>query len=710
MIINSKAMEGQDMKTNINLLEKRVLRYSGLIFCVMATVLCLGLVGNASAASYTITLTSSGAQSINATGAGGAVISSDSINVATTCKSGYNFTINTSVNDNNLYLGGDASKNESGKYFTPADGTTTLANSTNTWGYYYNASNPSTTPTSSNIFSPVPTLDSPATVISPRATPSSTDINDNFNIYYGVSVSPTMPVGTYKMIPEQKTVEEQEILVDGTIVYTATIAEACTKYTVHFDPSSYFEGNLITGTGTMSDQSIFEGASTALTSNGFTAPTISGTQYYFAGWNTAQDGSGTQYTNQQQVTDLATAGNTITLYAMWTDCPGGKICYSANVTNPSDVTGSMRKTVSISATSATLHAPNFKHDGYGFAAWNTKKDGTGTNYGPNQTIEFTAGQYSTGGLKLYANWVASNGNMQNWSGCSGMNIGDVTALKDTRDNDVYAIAKLADGKCWMVENLRLDDSAELSSTNTHNPSLPLNNSWYYKNQQGTLTTSNHLSATSDPTSTDPDTAWCDTYYTNYVSDCLNQSMLATNNTTLFINNTSTNYSASSNVYSYGNYYNWYSATAGHGKYGDSYGSGYTAPGDICPAGWHLPKGGNKSQESTNEFWQLIVTRLNGGTNPANYDSSDSSSHPYYIGTEAIPVSNALRSYPNNFVYSGYVLRSSVYQRNSYGYYWSASGNSNSYAYGMDFYSSNVYPGATSYNKYLGRMVRCVAGT
>ncbi|MBR3246310.1 InlB B-repeat-containing protein [Candidatus Saccharibacteria bacterium] len=649
-----------------------------------------------SAASHTLSLTSSGAQSINATGAGGAVISSDSINVATTCRSGYNFTINTSVNNNNLYLGGDASKNESGKYFTPADGTTTLANSTNTWGYYYNASDPSTTPTSSNIFSPVPTLSNPATIISPLSAPSSTDINDNFNIYYGVSVSPTMPVGTYKMIPDTNNSNN-----DGTIVYTATIAEACTKYTVHFNPSSYFEGNLITGTGTMSDQSIFEGVSTALTSNGFTAPTISGTQYYFAGWNTAQDGSGTTYTDGQSVTDLTSAGNTITLYAMWTDCPGGKICYSANVANSSDVTGSMgNQNVSSSATSVTLYAPNYKHDGYGFASWNTKKDGTGTNYGPQQTIKFTAGQYSTGGLKLYANWITSAGSLQNWSGCSSMNIGDVTALKDTRDNNVYAVAKLADGKCWTIENLRLDDSAELSSTNTHNPSLPLNNSWYYKNQRGTLSTSNYLSATSDPTSTDPDTAWCQTNS----SACDDQSMLATNNTTFFTNNTASSYSASSNVYSYGNYYNWYSATAGHGKYEN--GSGYVASGDICPAGWHLPKGGNKSQESTNEFWQLIVTGLNGGTNPANYDSS---TYPYYAGTEATPVSNALRSYPNNFVYSGYVNGSSVYNRNSHGDYWSASGYSSLYAYYLYFFSSNFYPGTGSDNKYDGRMARCVAG-
>ena len=665
---------------------------------ILMCVIGVAFSSTASAASHTLTLTSSGAQSINATGAGGAVISSDSINVATTCKSGYNFTINTSVNDNNLYLGGDASQNESGKYFTPADGTTTLANSTNTWGYYYNASDPSTTPTSSNIFSPVPTLESPATIISPRATPSSTDINDNFNIYYGVSVSPSMPVGTYKMIPDTNNSNN-----DGTIVYTATIAEACTKYTVHFNPSSYFEGNLITGTGTMSDQSMFENITADLAANTFTAPS----GYYFAGWNTAQDGSGTSYTNRQSVTDLTTAGNTITLYAQWTDCPGGKICYSANVSNPSDVTGSMgNQTVSNTAASATLWAPNYKHDGYGFKSWNTKKDGTGTNYGPNQTIEFTSGQYRSGGLRLYANWIASAGNLQNWSGCSGMNIGDMTALKDTRDNDVYAVAKLADNKCWTIENLRLDDSAELSSANTHNPSLPLNNSWYYKNQQGTLSTSNHISVTSDPTSTEPNTAWCQTDSSN----CDDQSMLATNNTTLFTNNTASSYSAGSNVYSYGNYYNWYSATAGHGKYGSNYGQGYEASGDICPVGWHLPKGGDKSQESTSEFWQLIVTGLNGGVNPANYYSS-TTTKPYYTGTtEGTPVSNALRSYPNNFVYSGYVYDSRVSNRSFCGYYWSSSAGSSGGAYYLDLCSSDVYPGTDYNNKYNGWLARCVAGT
>ena len=339
--------------------------------------------------------------------------------------------------------------------------------------------------------------------------------------------------------------------------------------------------------------------------------------------------------------------------------------------------------------SATLRASNFKRDGYGFAGWNTAYDYSGTFYGPNQTIT-TPADVETNGLSLYAVWIKSAGTIQNWDGCSSLAQGATTALTDERDGNTYAIAKLADGKCWTIENLRLADKdasnndIELSSTNTHNPSLPLNNSWYYNNQQGTLTTSNHLSATSDPTSTDPDTAWC----TASSSDCNDQSILATNNTILFTNNTSSSYSTGSNVYSYGNYYNWYSATAGHGKYGDSYGSGYTAPGDICPAGWHLPTGGS----ATAEFGALDVAM--GGTG-GDYQST----------AEA---SNRWRSYPNNFVYSGGVGGPSVSDRGSYGFYWSSSASNSSLAYNLYLHSSYVSPGTSNGSKYFGRVARCIS--
>ncbi|MBQ2622917.1 InlB B-repeat-containing protein [Candidatus Saccharibacteria bacterium] len=637
---------------------------------------------NTYAASYTLTLSSSGSQSIDVSNMGDkTAISADNLNVATNCRYGYNLTLSTSVNNNNLYLNGNSSNNTTGTYFSPVNGTSTLKSSSNTWGYYYNSSTPTTAPTSSSIFSPVPTLSNPATIKTPLTNPSSTDINDNFSIYYGVASSDDMPVGTYKLIPDTNNSGN-----DGTLVYNATISDSCISYTVHYNPSSYFEGNLITGTGTVADQTIYEGVSTPLTTSTYTGPNIGGVQYYFAGWNTAQDGSGSSYTLGQSVTDLTTVGSTITLYAMWTDCPSNNICYNANVTNASDVEGSMgNRSISNSTTSATLYAPNFKHDGYGFKSWNTKKDGTGTDYGPNQDISFATGQYSTGGLKLYATWVESQGNMQDWSGCSSMNIGDVTALKDTRDNDVYAVAKLADNKCWMIENLRLDDSVELSSTNTHNPSLPLTNIY------DSSTTSNHLSPTSSlayDATTAPE-GWC----TTDSSACDDQSRLRTDNTTLFTNNTSSSYSASSNVYSYGNYYNWYSATAGHGKYSKS---SDNVAGDICPAGWHLPTG----KDATGDFGVLDIAL--GGTGA--YSSSSTT-------PTGATMSSAYRSYPNNFVYSGRVNGSSVGSRTSGGNYWSASASNSSINADILYFGSTfVNPGTNADNKYTGRMARCIACT
>ena len=367
--------------------------------------------------------------------------------------------------------------------------------------------------------------------------------------------------------------------------------------------------------------------------------------------------------------------------------------------NDSGTTGEMGCQSASDNAELTLWASNFKRPGYGFAGWNTAFDYSGTTYGPNQTITAPS-DVSTNGLSLYAVWIKSAGTLQSWSGCSSLAQGSVTALTDSRDNNTYAVAKLADGKCWMIENLRLDDSPELSSTNTHNPSLPLTNVY------DTSSTSNHLSPTSSVAynATTASEGWC----TTNSAACNDQSRLRTDNTVLFTNNTASSYSASSNVYSRGNYYNWYSATGGHGKYGSSYSSRFVSPGDICPAGWHLPKGGNKANEASNEFWSLIVTGINGGVNPANYDSS---SYPNYTGTaEGTPVSNALRSYPNNFVYSGYVYGPSVENRNSGGYYWSASGSNIFSAYLLYFYSAYVGPGTDYDGKYNGAMVRCLSGS
>ena len=221
------------MKKTNTFLRNRA-KYS--LFLITGVVGSFAITNNAFADDYSLTLTSSGSQDINISASAGTAISSDSINVSTTCRYGYNFTINTSVNNNNLYLNGDSSNNASGTYFSPVDGTTALNSSTNKWGYYYN-SNASTTPTSTSVFSPVPTLNNPATVKTPLTTPASSNINDSFKIYYGVNSAPEMKVGTYKMIPDTNNSNN-----DGTIVYTTTIADACVKYTVRFNATSTYGG------------------------------------------------------------------------------------------------------------------------------------------------------------------------------------------------------------------------------------------------------------------------------------------------------------------------------------------------------------------------------------------------------------------------------------------------------------------------------------
>ena len=323
----------------------------------------------------------------------------------------------------------------------------------------------------------------------------------------------------------------------------------------------------------------------------------------------------------------------------------------------------------------TLWASNYKydtnndgHNDYGFAGWSEDKDAatklTDNNpdnnpvvYGPNQTI--TTGDLSAEGMKLYAVWIAplENTSFQDFT-CptnEDMPIGTIIALKDNRDNEVYTVAKLADGNCWMTENLRLDNNTTINATNTNNP----------------ISTFTALSPSSD--------SWC----TDNSSSCFNQSLLNTNN---IANTVSPMTGTNANIYSYSNYYNWYSATAGNGTRSISSG---TVAGDICPAGWHLPYGGNTTSEK-------------GGNTSGGF---------YYLnqqmgGNTSATGSNNWRSFPNNFVYSGYWIGSSAYSRGYNGRYWSSTALNTYLAYYLYFDSSSVAP-TDSDRKGDGLSVRCV---
>ncbi len=403
----------------------------------------------------------------------------------------------------------------------------------------------------------------------------------------------------------------------------------------------------------------------------------------------------------------------------------GYINYYANA---STAEGTMGRQSASDGNTVTLFASNFSRDGYGFAGWSDAFDYT-TNpnanfYGPNEDIVVPEGT-SANGLALYAVWIKSEGNFQDSTkvaqlcGIGGTGgsliaatynneddvdestwsitarLSSISALTDARDNQTYAIARLTDGKCWMIENLRLADTHKegnntvatiLTTSNTNNP---LND--------GTNVTLkyNYVDATTYPTlsATSSDaTSWC----TTNSAACDDQSRLRTDNAANRASyQTTDSMSTSANLYSYGNYYNWYSATAGNGTYSGS--SGNTA-GDLCPAGWHLPTGTGYGE------FGLLSNSLGGYQNNGVAQTMNSSTNP----TGAI-MSKRERHFPNNILYSGNVNGASLNDRGSYGYYWSSTAFYSNNAYYLSLNSSYVYPSTLNY-KYNGRTLRCLAST
>ncbi|MBR5939156.1 hypothetical protein IKZ77_01225, partial [Candidatus Saccharibacteria bacterium] len=124
-------------------------------------------------------------------------------------------------------------------------------------------------------------------------------------------------------------------------------------------------------------------------------------------------------------------------------------------------------------------------------------------------------------------------------------------LTDLRDGEVYNIAKLADGNCWLLDNLRLD------LTTTRN-----------------LTTTN-TNITADWTAPTDIETWSATYN----APKINASSKNTVDTGGF------------DAGKYGVYYNFCAATAGTYCLTDD-ASPESATQDICPFGWRLPTGGS----------------------------------------------------------------------------------------------------------------------
>lgn len=511
----------------------------------------------------------------------------------------------------------------------------------------------------------------------------------------------------------------------------------------NMDKASYTINFVNTFDGSTQDIKIVFGESGKVSP--LTAWTRSG--YEIIGWDVvSNDGSGSTgsvvYTNDQTVT----LSSDITIYTVWR--PTYIVQYDGNGSD-NDATGmgtadgtgvkTVRQYNVAESNTFDLFASNFKRDGYGFVGWSTDAnawskltDNDSTNdakiWGPNEVI--TAPAYSGPILTLFAVWApaATNGGtpvyLQDWNGCSNMTAtvydsdtgaltvasNSIIALTDERDGQVYAVAKLADGVCWMIENLRLADTHEeggstvattLSTSNTNilsnNSSLPLTN--IYNADPLLATTSNSLSPSSSQSSSDdPDYGWCDVRE----SACYNQSRLDTSNTTVdytpsITQNINSDYAHTNfygRVYSYGNYYNWYSATAGYGTY-ELHGR-VDVDGDLCPAGWKLPYGSDRISGNQN------LGNKRGGY----YYLAD---HIGAVGQDSRASSRKFRKFPNNFVYSGEQDGGTIKRSGEIGIFPSSTAYSNVMAFNL-YVETSVMNYESAYGeKSSGFSVRCVTG-
>ena len=391
--------------------------------------------------------------------------------------------------------------------------------------------------------------------------------------------------------------------------------------------------------------------------------------------------------------------------------PSGKICYYPNGSNVDGTMGCQNV-----ASSVTLLASNFSRTGYGFAGWSNKFDyATNPNqegikfYGPNETISLNYADYAGEGkgLSLYAVWIKSQGSIQNTSkvseACNRLitaptdgtaNLESVAAFTDSRDNNTYAIAKLADGKCWMIENLRLDNTAE------HNSDGALAQG-YDSSFIGLADAESEHFTYSDTTA--------NSLYT--IENNIDGKKTISGDRQAYrfprYNNTNTSNRASSpapafnsvSMYSYGNYYTWHAAIADT----TDYYKGDHNTTSICPTGWRLPLGDTSTGDI--EQGEADISNKVGGF--SYLDRQMGGTGIRQPANEA--ASLRWRKFPNNFLYSGYFVPSYAYQRSLYGHYWSSTTDYYS-SFILDLSYSGVDPARTIDNKTTGNSIRCIIGS
>ncbi|MBR3279247.1 MAG: hypothetical protein IKG01_10190 [Lachnospiraceae bacterium] len=315
----------------------------------------------------------------------------------------------------------------------------------------------------------------------------------------------------------------------------------------------------------------------------------------------------------------------------------------------------------------------------------------------------------------------------------------------------YLVRRLADGNCWMVQNLDYD--LTVSSNRILNPAtsdVSSNKTLSNKNLSDTIgsscseqyqsrgnfgtnclwgSTKGGISVTANAdsafarsynnnlgyidgtstvvnrtecekiTSTSPDLTGS---YCIMVGRISNASSPSADGTTqdstwqpeLITNSTSSTFTMRGSMY-YGDYYNWYAATAESGNYNMS---SANATESICPRGWRLPvNGGNDTDKS----WQHLINGAYGYVSTNGYNQNNRKALSKLF---SLPVSIPLAG---DYEWANGAL----YSRGYYGLYWSSTATGTgdgTNAYNLLMNGAGSVEPQRSYNKFYGLTVRCVA--
>ena len=238
--------------------------------------------------------------------------------------------------------------------------------------------------------------------------------------------------------------------------------------------------------------------------------------------------------------------------------------------------------------------------GYKFAGWCTTNTAgyyacDGMTYAAGDTLPASPSPSATAGgaLNLYAIWEEQT-YLQNLSAdkCTTT----MSTAIDSRDGTEYHIQRLADGKCWLLDNLALDLT---------NPTVL--NGMNENNTHASNTTLGYLKGT---TTRDPDTDANGQYATAGVSNWTSSYSYSAP----LVNMTSkdvvpTSYNGTDDPmkdkvvagnWKVGGYYNYCAASAGSYCYGNGTSEGapsVNATEDICPKGWRMPTGSTSGEYS-----------------------------------------------------------------------------------------------------------------